>query len=351
MKRILIFGTIILTLLLLLLFVWLHGSGSSVFVPPEAQTPASPPHPLAAATVQTEKIAASADSLAGKTNQENEFAERAGRSTEALNLPVAFYGLVVDQDDNVLQDVDVDLQVAEAHFDVNAYPHEYHKMSSLQRRTGTDGRFELIENGLKGRDVTVISLTKEGYDRELPGVGFGAQSTSFDHPVILRMWRTNIHEQLISGEREFKIVPDGRRYAIDLTKGAITEGQEGDLVVWIKRPESVAPSEKFAWSCGLTTPGGGLEPEKDQRSAMYRAPAGEFTNVFTLSVEDNTRARDGMSLDNRFYFKLRNGKYGRVSASFWTTYHYWAPSYRTDPAFAQIRLSYAINPSGSRLLR
>jgi hypothetical protein len=78
---------------------------------------------------------------------------------------------------------------------------------------------------------------------------------------------------------------------------------------------------------------------------MFRAPMGEYTNAFDFNVEYNTRARDGETFDNRYYVKLRNGQiYGCVSADFWT-------HSREDTAFGLIRLSYAVNPSGSRLLR
>jgi len=58
------------------------------------------------------------------------------------NVPVAFYGRVVDQDSNALQNVTVDLEVAEDYIGVTR------SATNLQRHTGADGRFEVV--GPKG---------------------------------------------------------------------------------------------------------------------------------------------------------------------------------------------------------
>ncbi len=158
------------------------------------------------------------------------------------------------------------------------------------------------------------------------------------------MWNTNIHEQLITGDKRFEVVPDGRRYAIDLVQGTVSEGNDGDLVVWVQRPESLNPGQKYSWYCGMAAPGGGLQT--GQEYAMLRAPVGDYTNIFAPYIEYlNPAAHEGMTLGNRFYIQLRAGQmYGRLSADFWTTD-------RSNPSMGLVHVSYAINPSGSRLLR
>jgi hypothetical protein len=268
--------------------------------------------------------------------------ETAAAFDEAQNIPLGFYGLIVDQDTNPLPSVIVDLEVTQIHLDPSSEVSG--KTTVFQRQTGADGRFEI--SGLRGHSVTVRAFTRDGYEPELirrEYGTYGAQGTSADNPAIFKMWRTNIHEQLITGDKKFEISPDGRHYGMDFINGTLAEGEEGDLVVWIKRPESVVPPQKYSWSCGMAAPGGGLEPDNDYPS--YRAPLGDYTNVFDFHVEYNTPAKRGMSLDNRYYVKLRNrGVYGRVSVDFWTTD-------RQNPASGLIRIVYAINPSGSRLLR
>jgi hypothetical protein len=259
------------------------------------------------------------------------------------DLPVAFYGLVVDQDSNALPNVKVDVEITQ--WNLSELPRTALKLIKVEKQTDADGRFEV--SAVDAHGVTIKSFTKHGYEPELIQAQYGeygAQAGSFAQPKVFRLWHTNLNEPLIAGERKFQLVPDGRHYGIDLIKGAIAEGDEGDLVVWIKRPESGKPPEKYSWACGMTA-SSGLEPENDLNSAMSRAPSGDYTNVFKFEVTYNTPAGRGMSFDNRFYFKIRDDKvYGRLKADFWT-------ADRNDPTFGLIRLSYAVNPSGSRVLR
>jgi hypothetical protein len=171
---------------------------------------------------------------------------------------------------------------------------------------------------------------------------YGAQSSSFDHPVVLKMWSTNLHEPLITGDKSFVIIPDGRHYAIDLIKGAIAEGEEGDLVAWIKRPESVRWGQRYDWSCELVTPGGGLLG--DSHYAMFTAPEAGYTNVFAYQEAATVNGWGPGTGAKRFYLRLRNGQmYGRLTVELYADFHGKEPG--------MIELQYAINPSGSRLLR
>jgi|SRR5208337_446432 len=167
---------------------------------------------------------------------------------EAQNVPVYFYGLVVDQDTNPVQNVTVYLDVIERYVDQTTATTE--KATRLQKQTGADGRFEV--SGLSANYVRVQGFTKDGYEREIRQKqygDYGAQSTSFDHPAVFNLWSTNHHEQLVTGNKSFVVIPDGRHYAIDLLKGTIAEGDDGDLVAWIKRPESARRGQRYDWSC------------------------------------------------------------------------------------------------------
>jgi hypothetical protein len=261
---------------------------------------------------------------------------------EGHNVPVAFYGQVVDQDSNGVPNATIDLHVKEEHIQPFPEPPSGTNIF-LQRQTGADGRFEV--SGLTGHSVFIDKYAKEGYEPEVELRGYGdyaAESGSFEAPVVFRLWNTNFHQQLITGEKRFQVLPDGRHYGIDLIQGTIAEGDSGDLVVWIKRPE--LPQQKYAWSCGMSAPGGGLRPETDLKMTMSCAQPGEYTNVFVFDVEYNTPSGSGMTFDNRFYVRLHNGQlYGRLSADFWTTD-------RHNPTFGLVSINYVINPSGSRVL-
>ena len=297
--------------------------------------------PSGANTPKPEGSSADAGSIPIATNGDNEFEQLVRKSTEAANIPVAFYGMVVDQDSNPLQNVTVDLQVIEER--VDSYPQHNQRRTPLQKQTDTEGRFEVIGSGLKGRFVLVFMLTKDGYDREAPGAMYGTQSTSFENPAVLTLWRTNSpREQLITGVVDSAVVPDGRRYGVDLIKKAVNEGAEGDLVVCLKRPD-VAGWEKYDWSCELTANGGGLV-EETSAQPMIIAPETGYTNLFTYRQEAANNDWTHGLYGKRFYIRLRNGQiYGRITVNVSSSPNRKVP--------AMLWVEYVINPSGSRILR
>jgi hypothetical protein len=125
-------------------------------------------------------------------------------------------------------------------------------------------------------------------------------------------------------------------------KGVIAEGEEGDLVTWIKRPEKVLPRQRYGWSCELAVPGGGLLDSKSK--TMFFAPDAGYTNTFAFEQQADVEGWGDGFERKLFYVKLQRGQmYGRVSVDLYADCRGKYP--------AMIRLSYAVNPSGSRLLR
>jgi hypothetical protein len=246
----------------------------------------------------------------------------------------------VDQDSNALSNVIVDLAVVKWYTQLSLTATSM--TSRFQRPTGADGRFEVT--GVTGNFISVEALTKDGYEPELERNygSFGPQSTTFDSPAVLKLWSTNVHEQLITGAKSFVVIPDGRHYAIDLLKGTIAEGDQGDLVAWIKRPDKVKWGQRYDWSTEVTLPAGGLI-ESGSR-AMFVAPEAGYTNVFACQEDANLNGGGPMTGDKRFYVRLRNGQmYGRITINLYADFHGKQPG--------MIQVSYTINPSGSRLLR
>jgi hypothetical protein len=77
---------------------------------------------------------------------------------------------------------------------------------------------------------------------------------------------------------------------------------------------------------------------------MFTAPEIGYTNLFGLDEQQGANSWAGCFQDKRFYVRLRDGQmYGRIVISLYADFH------RTKSGF--IQLSYAVNPSGSHLLR
>jgi len=250
------------------------------------------------------------------------------------NVGVNFFGKVVDQNSNPVPDVKIDATVRHWHvlalYFGASWPH-------LTAKTDKDGQFRL--HGASGDSITPV-FQKDGYEVELEGPCYGPQS-SVTNPVIFKMYPTNLHEELISFERSFHIVPDGRTYFINLTNGTIAESGQGDIKVWIKYPEQAVRGQLYDWACEIDVVDGGL----CQDGSYYRsvAPVEGYVPAFKFQNQIKGGQRGGTG-EKRFYIKMKNGPvYGKMTIELHAPYN--------DKIPGLIRLSYAINPSGSRILR
>ncbi len=214
-------------------------------------------------------------------------------------------------------------------------------LTHLESESGIDGRFEF--NGVKGRNVAIEVIQKDGYEFEsgLPKT-FGALSGSSVEPVVFKMWSTNIHEQLITGNKNFEIVPDGRAYFINLTDDTISESSTGDLKVWIQYTNQPIRGQLYDWSAGIEVVSGGLS-EEPLGTVMFEAPTSGYTNSFEFQGQIKGGQRGDIG-ERQFYVQLKNGQeYGQMSIGLYAPFN--------DQTPGLIRLSYAVNPSGSRILR
>jgi hypothetical protein len=260
---------------------------------------------------------------------------------ESKNVPVEFYGQVIDQDSNALAGVDVKVIVQQLIMPNSAEVDIAATNIPIEQITGTDGRFEI--SGVEGASFDLESIQKAGYEVESPRRGYQPIGGSFEQPVIFKMWNTNIHGQLITGDEKFSIVPDGRPYFINLTTGAINESGTGDLKVWIQYTNQIVRGQLYDWSAGIDVANGGLFEEQNLNSAMYSAPANGYVPNFELQQQIKG-GQEGQIGSRRFYVVLNNGsEYGKITINLYAPFN--------DQIPGLIRLSYVINPSGSTILR
>jgi hypothetical protein len=260
------------------------------------------------------------------------------KALTAKNVPLDFYGAVIDENSNFLSGVKIKVTVRHWGFTKNDISTEI----PIERMTDETGRFKL--DGATGDVFDIDYIQKAGYELE-PNTkpGFGVVSGSFDSPVIFKMWSTNIHEPLITGEKRFHVAIDGQAYFINLTEGAISQDQ-GDLKIWIKFPAETNAEQRNNWLAEIDAVNGGLLEEHDPYSSMYLAPEGNYTQAFQIARQLVRKNQRGMTGQHRFYLTLKNGKeYGRFSVELFAPYN--------DQIPGLIDIKYAINPSGSRILR
>lgn len=303
----------------------LPSSNANVASQNASHAPMPPNPPLNQQTIVTHKV---------------ETPEQARQEIESANVPIEFYGKVIDQDSNALAGAKIDIGIRHWTMPDPTTQLAASDTIHLDKTSDAVGRFEF--HGATG-DGFGVGITKDGYELEQNKYGSGPTAGSLDNPVVFKMWSTNIHERLISGDKTFHVVPDGRPYFINLTDGTISESSSGDLKVWIKRPEPIT-ARKYDWSCEMDAIKGGILLESDKNAAMYEAPTDGYTNSFSYKEGATANGWGDTTGEQRFYVRLNNGQeYGRISIELEAYYNNQIPG--------MIRLSYAINPSGSRILR
>lgn len=274
--------------------------------------------------------------------------EKTERLVREANAPyetsIMFYGRVIDQESNSLPGVKINSYILYEHMAMPTTNGDFQITDNHvrpQRESDSDGRFEI--SGETGRNVVIESIEKEGFEFEsgLPQT-FGAFAGSFETPVVFKMWNTNIHEQLITGSKSFQIVPDGKAYFINLANDTISQSNEGDLKVKIQYTAQPIRGQLYDWSAEIDVVNGGLL-EEPLGSPMYQAPTDGYIPSFQLKGQIKGGQR-GDTGERQFYLMLKNGReYGQMSIGLYAPFN--------DQTPGLIRLSYAINPSGSHILR
>lgn len=257
----------------------------------------------------------------------------------SINQPIEFHGIVIDQDERPLGGVQVVLVVMYA---IEVLPGVQGSRSrEVVRETDADGRFFL--GGVTGNDVTVKSIVLRGYQLSARARrGFSYFGTQEIHkpdakaPVVFRMWKAVGAERLITGEKFYGIVPDGRSYAIDLLEQQKTEGGDtGDIRVSIRRPGEVSSAATYDWSCTIEGVGGGVISTSDE--FMYRAPEDGYEPRHEVLVSAGD-PRWSDRAKRQIYIKSRGGKvFARLDVEIFA-------NYRGEAVFSMV---YFANPRGS----
>ncbi|MBI5382389.1 MAG: carboxypeptidase regulatory-like domain-containing protein [Opitutae bacterium] len=259
-----------------------------------------------------------------------------------INRPIEFYGLVIDQDGRPLSGVKVMLSAMHV---IEALPGvQGSRSEEIVRVTDSTGRFSLT--GVSGNDVSVKSIELPGYELSPKTKrGFSYYGTQDIYkpeaqaPVVFHMWKIVGAEKLITADKFYGVVPDGRVYSIDVLGEKKTEGgNAGDFKVSIRRPERVNPNAKYDWSCTIEGIGGGVIETRDE--FMYRAPESGYQPRYEVNVSANDPQWSDRA-KRQLYVTARGGKvYARLDVEIFSNYQ--------DKAVFSVK--YYANPNGSRNL-
>jgi len=284
-----------------------------------------------------------------KTNivrNDREKVEAIRQYMESQNIPIEFYGQVIDQNSNPVSGVIVKGVVLHIKVIVPAPWGDEDQNIPINEKTDLEGRLEARD--VSGRAFDIESIQKDGYrlspktqmDYAYSGVA-NPYHPDPQNPLIIRMWKLAEPQQLVSHHLSRIGIPvDGQPVQFDLFNGKkVPSG--GQLIVRLKRdPQIIAPRSRYDWSLQLEIPNGGLATNNDE--FMYQAPESGYQETFKFDMPkdaDNWTT----AINQQFYIQLENGKsFGSLVVRM-NTIH--------DTPPLGINLDIIINPSGSRSLQ
>lgn len=211
--------------------------------------------------------------------------------------PISFYGRVVDDAGNSISGVSIDLSWTDAS----------EATGNSTRTVISDGNGMFLIEGIYGKALLVMDLTKEGYTKSLTqnrfSFNYGWFSDPYYHspnpmnPVIFVMRKNRQGDALIVRSRqEARLESGGQSRSFPI--GA------GDVFVSVERLSDETPNARY-WNARVTVPDGSLQLTAEE--FPYEAPEDGYTNECVIT--------NGMSVSGNqggmFYVQTPKG-YGRA---------------------------------------
>ena len=280
--------------------------------------------------------------------QQHERAKTISRLIESSNVPIDFWGKVIDQNGNPVASVEVTFIYTTEHANVAGVAwgrQEVHQGSVVSDQTGV---FSIT--GLRGNGLSIKDLRKEGFEYK------PHRSSSFDYygstaagkftpdprnPFLFVMVNQTTAEPLVSYGGNFgktmRVPGDGTPSRWNLWNGQ--PDPKGDLQITFSRePAALARvGPPRAWSAKVEVVGGGIT-EAPADEAIYRAPEDGYASAVDYPKVEQKR---GVSA-RTFYVKTADGKYGRVQLELYPG---------DEGPTARCLIKAQMNPSGSRNLQ
>jgi hypothetical protein len=255
------------------------------------------------------------------------------------NVPITFYGKVVDQNSVPVAGAAVKLKVVTSHFETASTDEKEYPLE-------TDGNGSFTLTDAFGVSLFITSIQKPGYDlskKTPPGFVY-ALTGSFHpdpaNPVVIRMWKIAGKEPLVGSAWHGRIAGDGATERFDLKTG--NRSANGELEITCTRNPLNSPppgNGRFDYKFQITVVGGGIQPTDDEFT--YRSPENGYLPSFTFGqTADDPKWDVRIPIPKDYYIKTADGHYGRLHVE-------WLAAQGSP---AHLEWDCSINPSGSRNL-
>jgi hypothetical protein len=237
---------------------------------------------------------------------EQQFREQFERGGDEWRTPIAFYGKVVDENDQPVPNAQIDF----ACNDLSA------EGTSSYRATSDDqGLFSI--SGIQGKLLTA-KVSKAGYytsKRDNASFYYAGQNENFvpdlSQPILFHLRKVGMTEPLMAMAGSTAVPKDGSPVGVSLTRAKITPPNEAELVVqcWTD-DEGKRRGEKYNWRCQITVPGGGIQEYDGE--FPFLAPESGYQLSAELNMPANLQGEWRDKAARNYFLRLGSGNYARI---------------------------------------
>lgn len=261
-------------------------------------------------------------------------ADRTLALLEAANVPITFWGKVVDEAGVGIPGVSIMYRIHRAgRLEANGAITEDGVKASLA--SSANGLFSIMN--ARGTTLSIEGFTKDGYELSANQHNvFGYSGTPALHtpnqqsPQIFMMRSNKTQIDVSSISRQIRMPWDGKALRIDLDSG--NPSPSGKLVLTANR---TALTGRFGWSLSIAIDGG--EVREAEKGTAFIAPENGYLPIWQCRyAADANPWRFGH--DANVYYRL-NGKYGRIKVQIYAD---------AGPNDVSLYLERFVNNSGAR---
>jgi hypothetical protein len=200
--------------------------------------------------------------------------------TTPENIPITFYGKVIDQNKQTLAGAKVTLEVVISHFDQNNT-----EQKPVELETDQNGAFTLT--GFTAHGIDSLSVEKEGYElsKKTQRSYIYTVGNIFhpdpNNPVVFKMWKKQGKEKLNHSAWYGKVACDGTTNRFVLFSGH--PSPEGNLqIICTRKPLNYERTSRqpYDYKFEIAVIGGSIQATEDEFT--YLAPDASYSPTLTI---------------------------------------------------------------------
>lgn len=241
-------------------------------------------------------------------------ARRMFEAVEATNVPINFWGKVVDEDARPVREVTINYEYSIEHGNLQGVAWSDQEHRAGQAITDRGGLFSV--QGLKGHALEIVTLKHPDYQYRSKGAlsfdFYGSTASgkflSDQHkPVVFTVVRKQRRDPLVHFEGTLHVRADGTPKRWNLWQGE--SDPNGELMVTLRREPAVLqrPGQAATWSAELKIVGGKII-EAPWDEDVRRAPDAGYLESLLYPEREQKQGVPYRS----FYVQTADGKFGRL---------------------------------------